>query len=408
MIQRILILLLSIVLSGSVFSQDFNFFIVGRNGDTLNDTVFIIEGMTLNLSTNFEQLGIEYVSFKDNESYGNDGVGFPVGFNFKYYGENKDIFNISPTGFITFNEPLGFPIRYPNKEIPFRDAERFQNSIHGCFMVWEPVSDKSVSVYRTVEDTVSILCVTWCDSPINRPADPANPTGTFQIVLNNKDEISIHLVNIPKSEDHGGNATMGIVSDWIQFTAVIGMNNEPWTPIQEQSFIFTPEEDDVNYDYEMIEFAPHPVPEYIVWYEVDESGNETEIGSNYNISVKPKQTTKYRAELYSCWGDTIASAEITVDITGAFPNAFRPASTIEENKTFKIMLKETPVDVVGYLLQVYNRWGQLVFETDDYKEGWDGTFKGSACSAGVYNWTLMFEESGKSKIATSGSVMLLR
>ncbi len=408
MIQRFLILLLSIALSGSVFSQEIDFSIVDRNEKKINDTVLIIEGMTLNLSTNFEQLGIEYVSFKDNDSYGNDEKAFPIGFDFKFYDENKDSFYIAPTGFITFNEPPRHPIRNVREAIPFRVASQLQNSIHGCFMAWEPVSDKSVSIYRTVSDTDSILCITWCDSPINSPADPENSTGTFQIVLNNEDEIFIHLVNIPKSEYLGGNATLGIVSDdENRFTAIDTMNNTQWTPLQERSFIFTLKDGYVNYEDDMIEFAPHSVPEYIVWYEVESLGYETEIGSNFNISVKPKQTTTYRAELYSCWGDIIASAEIIVDIA-AFPNVFRPASGIEENKTFKIVLKETNVEVVGYLLQVYNRWGQLVFETEDYKEGWDGTFKGSACPAGIYNWTLMFEESGKNKIANSGSVMLLR
>lgn len=403
MIQRFLILLLSIALSGSVFSQEIYFFIVDRNGDEMNDTV-IIEGMTLNLSTNFEQLGIEYVSFKDNDSYGNDEKAFPIGFDFKFYDENKDSFYIAPTGFLNLEGP-NRPLRYPNEVIPFPGAPSLKNSIYGCFMAWEPVSDKSVSIYRTD----GILCVTWCESPVDTPAMPDSSTGTFQIVLNNENEIFIHLVNIPKSEKYGGRATVGIVSaNKNRFTAIDTMNNTQWTPLQERSFIFTPEDDYVIYECDTIEFAPHPVPEYIVWCEIDGSGHETEIGSNFNISVKPKQTTTYRAELYSCWGENFASAEITVDIAGAFPNAFRPVSGIEENKTFKIVLKETNVEVVGYLLQVYNRWGQLVFETDDYKEGWDGTFKGSACPAGIYNWTLMFEESGKNKIANSGSVMLLR
>ena len=154
MIQRFLILLLSIALSGSVFSQEIYFFIVDRNGDEMNNTV-IIEGMTLNLSTNFEQLGIEYVSFKDNDSYGNDEKAFPIGFNFKFYDENKDSFYIAPTGFLNLEGP-NRPLRYPNEVIPFPGAPSLKNSIYGCFMAWEPVSDKSVSIYRTD----GILCVT--------------------------------------------------------------------------------------------------------------------------------------------------------------------------------------------------------------------------------------------------------
>ena len=155
MIQRFLILLLSIALSGLIYSQEIDFFIVDRNGDEMNDTVYIIESMTLNLSTNFEQLGIEYVFFEDNDSYGNEEKAFPIGFDFKFYDENKDSFYIAPTGFLNLEGP-NRPLRYPNEVIPFPGAPSLKNSIYGCFMAWEPVSDKS-EVFIGRDTTV---CVT--------------------------------------------------------------------------------------------------------------------------------------------------------------------------------------------------------------------------------------------------------
>ena len=46
------------------------------------------------------------------------------------------------------------------------------------------------------------------------------------------------------------------------------------------------------------------------------------------------------------------------------------------------------------LLEVYNRWGQLVFESKGYNNDWDGTYKGEAgkyLPEGVYFWILSFD-----------------
>jgi gliding motility-associated-like protein len=41
----------------------------------------------------------------------------------------------------------------------------------------------------------------------------------------------------------------------------------------------------------------------------------------------------------------------------------------------------------GYLLRIYNRWGQVVFESNDPEIGWDGRFKGEEQEVGVYKVT---------------------
>jgi gliding motility-associated-like protein len=39
-------------------------------------------------------------------------------------------------------------------------------------------------------------------------------------------------------------------------------------------------------------------------------------------------------------------------------------------------------------LQIFDRWGELVFETSDRKKGWDGTFRGKNCEPAVYVYQL--------------------
>ena len=62
------------------------------------------------------------------------------------------------------------------------------------------------------------------------------------------------------------------------------------------------------------------------------------------------------------------------------PSAFSPNNDAANDKFRAIC--HCPVKRYG--LHIYNRWGELVFETTDGSEGWDGTFRDNAQPMGVY------------------------
>jgi gliding motility-associated-like protein len=43
-------------------------------------------------------------------------------------------------------------------------------------------------------------------------------------------------------------------------------------------------------------------------------------------------------------------------------------------------------------LEIYNRWGELVFSTDNYLQGWDGTYKGKKASCGIYSYKIKLRD----------------
>jgi gliding motility-associated-like protein len=85
------------------------------------------------------------------------------------------------------------------------------------------------------------------------------------------------------------------------------------------------------------------------------------------------------------------------------PNAFTPGG---KNPVFR------PVIVFGdpatYDLRVYNRWGQLVFESDQPTTGWDGTYDGELSPAGMYVYQLIFKGFNQQEILRTGTVLLLK
>ena len=60
-------------------------------------------------------------------------------------------------------------------------------------------------------------------------------------------------------------------------------------------------------------------------------------------------------------------------------------------------------------VQVFDRWGNLIWETKDPEESWDGTYKGKPSQTGVYAYKVYFFSKCYSKtIETIGSVLLVR
>lgn len=86
------------------------------------------------------------------------------------------------------------------------------------------------------------------------------------------------------------------------------------------------------------------------------------------------------------------------------PNAFSP-----NNDQMNDILYVRGFGVEEMLFRVYNRWGELVFESTSLDHGWDGRYKGKDQEMEVYVWTLeaTFRDGNKTGIR-KGNVSLLR
>jgi gliding motility-associated-like protein len=85
------------------------------------------------------------------------------------------------------------------------------------------------------------------------------------------------------------------------------------------------------------------------------------------------------------------------------PNAFTPGRFGENG-----IVKVVGFGITHLVFRIYNRWGQLVFESDDAATGWDGTFKGVVQPMDVYAYTLEAEFSDGTRTNKKGSITLIR
>lgn len=96
-----------------------------------------------------------------------------------------------------------------------------------------------------------------------------------------------------------------------------------------------------------------------------------------------------------------------------FPNAFTPNPgeangglydpTVFNNDIFFPLQR----GVVEYQLQIFNKWGELLFESTDVKVGWDGYYKGELCKQDVYAWKVKARFSDGREVIKAGDVTLL-
>jgi gliding motility-associated-like protein len=116
-------------------------------------------------------------------------------------------------------------------------------------------------------------------------------------------------------------------------------------------------------------------------------------------------TVQVRYSAGSC-SSTPVSITIKVfdDTRLTIPNAFSPNND-GINDVFRITAQ-------GYFrlsyLKIFNRWGQLVFESHDLNLGWDGRRNGTNLPTGVYYWVLSGIDVHNLALTRNGSITLIR
>ena len=89
----------------------------------------------------------------------------------------------------------------------------------------------------------------------------------------------------------------------------------------------------------------------------------------------------------------------------AIPDIFSPNGD-GKNELFYVLHK---CPVYSFLIHIYNRWGELVYESTDIDKGWDGTYRGTPQPQDDYEWFICIRESVTSaNNCSNGKLTLIR
>ena len=130
-----------------------------------------------------------------------------------------------------------------------------------------------------------------------------------------------------------------------------------------------------------------------------QSNNEILYNEYYNV---------YRVVAVRNLNDQIISTSNAVSVEKPYalyaPNAFSPDSD-GINDFFKI----SGQGILDFQIEIYNRWGQMVYKSDDLSKGWNGTFKGRNLPTGSYVYKIKTIQNGNGEeLVKTGTVALVR
>jgi len=113
---------------------------------------------------------------------------------------------------------------------------------------------------------------------------------------------------------------------------------------------------------------------------------------------------------FGCSDTAVANIVLEEDLIFYVPNSFTPNED-SYNQNFKPIFT-SGFDPLDYSLYVYNRWGELIFESHNTLIGWDGTYgKNTVYYAqdGIYTWKIEFKTTeDDERMTATGHVVLLK
>jgi len=142
----------------------------------------------------------------------------------------------------------------------------------------------------------------------------------------------------------------------------------------------------------------------------NQSGTLTSVGLNTDFMLDPANVVandnSYQIRGRSKTGNLLSFSNIIQyrqNATLLIPDAFTPNGD-NMNETFEIR----GLFITSFKISVFNRWGQVVFQSDDLAKSWDGTLKGVNVPAGYYTYKTEISDISNQLFVKEGTVLLIR
>lgn len=154
------------------------------------------------------------------------------------------------------------------------------------------------------------------------------------------------------------------------------------------SFDFTPNDPDILHS--TVQFINNSTNAVSYSWDFGGLGSSTQTSPSYTF---PEEPGSYTVTLIAYSGACIDTARANVAIKDVviyyIPNTFTPDGD-EFNQTFQPVFTNG-FDPYDFNMQIFNRWGETVFESNDAAVGWDGSYDGKLVPDGLYTWRIEFK-----------------
>ncbi|HEY0059623.1 MAG TPA: PKD domain-containing protein [Flavisolibacter sp.] len=240
--------------------------------------------------------------------------------------------------------------------ICYLNSTQLTATISGTNFTWAPLT--ALTNATTLTPTASPLSTTRYVLTVIDPASGCPKPS--------RDTVTVHV--LPKIFPFAGRDTMVVINEPLQFEATGGSRYE-WIPATDLS----------------ASNIPNPVGVY---------------RGNYD-------SIRYKVLVFN--QDCFDSAFVTVKVFNATPQVFVPTGFSPNGDGKNDVIRPIAVGIKQLeYFRIFNRWGEMVFQTSTNGAGWDGRIKGKEQGTNVFVWIVKgVDYTGKSFFA-KGTVTLIR
>ena len=246
-------------------------------------------------------------------------------------------------------------------------------TVHGL-----PVANFSSVKEICIDDTLNLLNTT---SPICDTYQWDFGDGIKSAKANHKySKDGFFTISLTAIDSHG-------CQDSIVKLNYVQVVNKPYV-----NFVFSP--DSIDILNPEVRFTTNSDGKYFKWNFGDGKPTSTtkdaihffpeDEGKYYTVSLTASNTKEGCSSTYT---QVIVSKEPLIYY---IPNTFTPNGD-EFNNTFKPIFS-SGLDPYNYTLFIYDRWGELIFESHNVQIGWDGTYNNQILGSNTYIWKLNFKK----------------
>ena len=128
-----------------------------------------------------------------------------------------------------------------------------------------------------------------------------------------------------------------------------------------------------------------------------------------NMVVRWDKVGQYTIIAQYTNGNCISQTQMTVRVEGCpeltiyVPNSFTPNND-NLNETFGAY----GFGVDEFNMAIFNRWGELIFESNDINQKWNGTYEGQICQEGIYVYHIIYKGFNRGYQDIYGKILLIK
>lgn len=143
------------------------------------------------------------------------------------------------------------------------------------------------------------------------------------------------------------------------------------------------------------------------------NGTEINITNVEDSNITANQSGIYTitniVDQFGCIGNSSGSAKVVINVctlTVFIPNSFTPGNDLKNEGFIPSMYDIN--DVKTFNMKIFNRWGEIIYETNEKEEYWDGKYNNTIVQQGVYAYTITISDIYKKLYNFNGYVHLVR